>query len=331
MISSPLPGWGEGGRGAEANDFHARRFDSQLGRWHAIDPVMQFASPYVGMGDNPVIGVDPDGTSWEFHGHQHFQQGYVNGEKVGDPIPGEIHGYWYWNDYPTFTSSGNFTIHPGNSGHAGSGGNGGGNSSNNGYHYIGGPDGDEEQNIQKPNIPELINDIYKLLNGIINSLVSHVELDNCETAARIADIVPDAIGFWVGGSFVAGHGASQQIGLVYVENYGWAIIGNTSGGFGWDVSLSGEMQLGWSDNPDISTYEGINWSTSGNVNAPPLGGLGLTASYFSDYNHFNQTFGQNWKGVSFGVSISPPIFNAPLSGQTSIGYTYVILRITKKP
>ena len=107
-------------------DFHARRFDSQLGRWHAIDPVVQFASPYVGMGNNPVIGVDPEGTSWEFHGHQHFQQGYVNGEKVGDPIPGEIDGYWYWNDYPTFTSSGNFTIHPGNSGHAGSGGNGGG-------------------------------------------------------------------------------------------------------------------------------------------------------------------------------------------------------------
>lgn len=43
-------------------DFHARRFDSQLGRWHAIDPVIQFASPYVGMGNIPVVSVDPDGS-----------------------------------------------------------------------------------------------------------------------------------------------------------------------------------------------------------------------------------------------------------------------------
>ncbi len=44
-------------------DFDARMFDNQLGRWHAIDPVMQFASPYVGMGNNPVSLTDPDGMS----------------------------------------------------------------------------------------------------------------------------------------------------------------------------------------------------------------------------------------------------------------------------
>ena len=43
------------------HDFHARAFDAQLGRWHAHDPAYQFASPYVGMGNNPVVGVDPDG------------------------------------------------------------------------------------------------------------------------------------------------------------------------------------------------------------------------------------------------------------------------------
>ena len=46
--------------------FHARAFDAQrgghpLGRWHVHDPAYQFASPYVGMGNNPVMGVDPDG------------------------------------------------------------------------------------------------------------------------------------------------------------------------------------------------------------------------------------------------------------------------------
>jgi RHS repeat-associated protein len=43
------------------SDFHARRFDSQLGRWHVPDPAGQFASAYMGMGNNPVSLTDLDG------------------------------------------------------------------------------------------------------------------------------------------------------------------------------------------------------------------------------------------------------------------------------
>jgi RHS repeat-associated protein len=42
-------------------DFHARQYDPALGRWLAMDPQGQFASPYNGMGNNPVMMVDPDG------------------------------------------------------------------------------------------------------------------------------------------------------------------------------------------------------------------------------------------------------------------------------
>ncbi|PZX59326.1 RHS repeat-associated protein [Algoriphagus ratkowskyi] len=42
-------------------DFHARQYDPALGRWLAMDPQNQFASPYLGMGNNPVMMVDPDG------------------------------------------------------------------------------------------------------------------------------------------------------------------------------------------------------------------------------------------------------------------------------
>ena len=42
-------------------DFHARQYDPQLGRMISIDPEHQFGSGYLGMGNNPVIGVDPDG------------------------------------------------------------------------------------------------------------------------------------------------------------------------------------------------------------------------------------------------------------------------------
>ncbi|WP_234364040.1 DUF6443 domain-containing protein [Lunatibacter salilacus] len=42
-------------------DFHARQYDAALGRWFGVDPQDQFASPYLAMGNNPVMMVDPDG------------------------------------------------------------------------------------------------------------------------------------------------------------------------------------------------------------------------------------------------------------------------------
>ena len=43
------------------NEFEARHYDPQIGRWMVPDPANQFASPYVGMGNQWVSGVDPDG------------------------------------------------------------------------------------------------------------------------------------------------------------------------------------------------------------------------------------------------------------------------------
>lgn len=47
------------------NSFDLRMYDARIGRWISPDPANQFHSPYVGMGNNPVNGVDPDGAySW---------------------------------------------------------------------------------------------------------------------------------------------------------------------------------------------------------------------------------------------------------------------------
>ena len=40
-------------------DFGARMFDEQLGRWHV--PMLQYNSPYCGMGNNPASMIDPNG------------------------------------------------------------------------------------------------------------------------------------------------------------------------------------------------------------------------------------------------------------------------------
>lgn len=44
------------------NHFEARDYDPVIGRWMNVDPAGQYASPYVGMGNNPISGVDPDGA-----------------------------------------------------------------------------------------------------------------------------------------------------------------------------------------------------------------------------------------------------------------------------
>ena len=49
------------GHGLALHDFHARMYDGATGRWLVPDPAAQFANPYLAMGNNPVVGVDPDG------------------------------------------------------------------------------------------------------------------------------------------------------------------------------------------------------------------------------------------------------------------------------
>ena len=43
------------------NAFKLRRWDSRIGRWMSPDPYGQYHSPYLGMGNNPISNVDPDG------------------------------------------------------------------------------------------------------------------------------------------------------------------------------------------------------------------------------------------------------------------------------
>ncbi len=47
--------------GLEMYDFGARFYDPQLGVWHSPDAVEQYGSPYMAMGNNPAMFVDPNG------------------------------------------------------------------------------------------------------------------------------------------------------------------------------------------------------------------------------------------------------------------------------
>jgi len=70
-------------------DFGARYYDPQLGRWGVTDPANQFASGYMGMGNDPVNGTDPDGRWFGYDDLAAaaigFAIGYVSsGLKTGD-------------------------------------------------------------------------------------------------------------------------------------------------------------------------------------------------------------------------------------------------------
>lgn len=68
------------------HDFGSRVYYGDLGRWFATDPQNQFASPYLAMGNMPVMGVDPDGEFFwlpvilgaVLGGYQGYQIGSAN-------------------------------------------------------------------------------------------------------------------------------------------------------------------------------------------------------------------------------------------------------------
>lgn len=43
------------------DEFDLRMYNPQIGRWNGVDPYGQYASPYIGMGNNPANLMDPDG------------------------------------------------------------------------------------------------------------------------------------------------------------------------------------------------------------------------------------------------------------------------------
>jgi RHS repeat-associated protein len=48
------------------NHFELREYDPVIGRWMNVDPARQFASGYIGMGNNPLNNVDIAGDSAKF-------------------------------------------------------------------------------------------------------------------------------------------------------------------------------------------------------------------------------------------------------------------------
>lgn len=67
--------------------FQLRLWDGRIGRWLSPDPYGQYASPYLGMGNNPISMIDPDG-GFAFP----ERDGYGDGDTWAD-----ADGSWRWD------------------------------------------------------------------------------------------------------------------------------------------------------------------------------------------------------------------------------------------
>ncbi|MGM0588600.1 MAG: RHS repeat-associated core domain-containing protein [Bacteroidota bacterium] len=89
--------------------YGARFYDPALGRWQSTDPIAQFHSPYLGIGNNPVIYVDKDGNSITLSaaaiaGIVGFSVGA--GIKVYEIYNKKGFSNWSWKDYGKVISAG---------------------------------------------------------------------------------------------------------------------------------------------------------------------------------------------------------------------------------
>ncbi len=72
--------------------FELRLWDGRLGRWLSVDPYHEFHSPYVGMGNNPINLIDPDGGAV---GDPEFPANPVKGQAYSHNNNGTTWNYEY--------------------------------------------------------------------------------------------------------------------------------------------------------------------------------------------------------------------------------------------
>lgn len=72
--------------------YGARYYDPQLGRWHSVDPVDEFNSPYCYVGNKVTISVDPDGMNEMTFNESGAFTGYIEDDHGWDLVTGSIEG-----------------------------------------------------------------------------------------------------------------------------------------------------------------------------------------------------------------------------------------------
>ncbi len=79
--------------------FQLRLWDGRIGRWLSPDPYGQYASPYLGMGNNPISGIDPDGGFFQELGNWLSGNGWNSNAALAYQANGGTLGEWVGNKF----------------------------------------------------------------------------------------------------------------------------------------------------------------------------------------------------------------------------------------
>lgn len=85
--------------------FELRLWDGRIGRWLSPDPYGQFHSPYIGMGNNPISRIDPDGGTDGESDLIELNEVIVTAPAPTYRIPNDVASL-----YPNFTDFVNFKL-----------------------------------------------------------------------------------------------------------------------------------------------------------------------------------------------------------------------------
>ncbi|NER12982.1 hypothetical protein GWK08_05995 [Leptobacterium flavescens] len=85
--------------------FELRLWDGRIGRWLTTDPYEQYNSPYLGMGNNPINGVDLDGGFWQELGNFILGRGWNSDAALEFEANGGSLGEWTGNRFSGYRNA----------------------------------------------------------------------------------------------------------------------------------------------------------------------------------------------------------------------------------
>ncbi|WP_394973700.1 RHS repeat-associated core domain-containing protein [uncultured Croceitalea sp.] len=225
--------------------FELRLWDSRIGRWLTTDPYGQYNSPYLGMGNNPMNGIDPDGGFWEEFFNWIGGNGWNSNAALEYQANGGTLGEWTGNKFSGYRNA--------------------------------------ATTIDGETYGTTFNAVNDFINYDAFGLDGKIALGFARAIG--GDVMGGHIGGGGGGLNLSVTFLGGKYGNYWYDYYGWEAGQNYGAGIGFsgDYALEGfiSVYIGNNSNPDPSSFEGPfgAFELNGSAEAGVGGGLQGSVAY----------------------------------------------------
>ncbi len=284
--------------------FQLRMYDGRIGRWMTYDPKRQYYSPYLGLENNPVTLIDPDGGSsrtWYTDGNEQI---YVpdGSQAVRHVTTAQLTAIksnkesGVWNAWASTWQTWGPTI----------------------GHYDRNLDSFNGQGIFGAKSSQVIANAYtyRLAHPIVKPSIADVLYESVEPALDAAH--PDFFGFEFSGVYAEGAGGKFTLGFGYIRGDGFSFYGGLGDALGSDVGLSFQAVHG----SYLLNDGNRNWNSwSGYSVSADVSIFGISAGRSGNFDNRNVlNSGRIWVQTSFGVSFGSGSLFGATGSLTNFGY-----------